>query len=809
MAKVKHNNLIDTLNTIAEDAISKGVIQLHSEDERFTGRTIHIKGSELLHFATTGYLGLEQDSRLKSAAIEAIQKYGTQFPLSKSYVSHPLYSSLEEKLQTMYELPVLVMKNSTLGHMGVIPTIVREEDAVVLDHHVHWSVQNATLLLKNRGIEVDMIRHNNMNMLEDRIKSLRSRKEKIWYFADGIYSMFGDTAPMDELKALCGKYPQLYLYFDDVHGMSWVGKNGTGFVRSHFDPLPENVFIFSTLSKTFGASGGTLVTSNTAYFKKVKNFGGPLTFSAQLEPASVAAAIASADIHLSPEIYELQEDLHKKINYCNELLAKTSLPLVDVNDCPVFYVGTGAPAVGYNFVNKLYKAGFYVNMGIFPAVPVKKTGVRFTICRHNTYEDIEALVKAMDKHYPVSLAEESYSTNQVRRLFGLPSLTEDPVEISPASSGLQLVFADKLADLKKEDWDSVYGNEGLLSYAGLSFLERAFQGNEDKESNWQFYYLMVKDERHKVLASVFLTHCWWKDDMLAPASVSRDFEEKRLADPGYMTSRVLMTGSMFTEGDHLYLNREDPRWEEALNMIISRMEELDDQLNPATVVLRDFDTDDKLFEDYIIKKGFFRVTLPDSCVLEKLEWNTREEYLANLSARSRKHFRQDIEPYTRFFDVIYKSQLDEAEISHFAGLYKNVWRRNYDMNSFPFNCGLFKSMSDDPNWEFIILKLKEAHDEREEKGTPVAVMFCFKENSTYVPAFIGMDYEFLEKYQTYRQMLWQTIVRAKELGSSRINFGFSSSFEKRKVGASIFPKVAYMQSKDNYSLEMIGIVQKQ
>ena len=114
MAKTKHNNFLDTVDQIVTDAKNKGVFHLYTEDEFYTGRHLHIKGKKMFHFGTTGYLGVEQDERLKSAAIEAILKFGTQFPLSKTFVSFGLYKELEECLYNMYESPVLVAKNSTL-----------------------------------------------------------------------------------------------------------------------------------------------------------------------------------------------------------------------------------------------------------------------------------------------------------------------------------------------------------------------------------------------------------------------------------------------------------------------------------------------------------------------------------------------------------------------------------------------------------------------------------------------------------------------------------------------------------------------
>lgn len=199
MAKIKHNNFIDTVDTVFSSAKEKGILHLYAEGEYLNGRIIKINGREMLHFGTTGYLGLEQDNRLKEAAINAIRNYGTQFPLSKTYLSHPLYAELESKIEQMYGVPPIITKNSTLGHMAIIPTLIRDEDAVILDHQAHWSVQNAGQILKLRGIPVEMIRHNNLEMLEDKIRMLSGKSGKIWYMADGVYSMYGDYAPVQDL----------------------------------------------------------------------------------------------------------------------------------------------------------------------------------------------------------------------------------------------------------------------------------------------------------------------------------------------------------------------------------------------------------------------------------------------------------------------------------------------------------------------------------------------------------------------------------------------------------------------------------
>ncbi|TDE29301.1 aminotransferase class I/II-fold pyridoxal phosphate-dependent enzyme [Flavobacterium ranwuense] len=832
MAKIKHNNFIDTVDEVISGAKKEGVLHLYVEDEVLNGRTLQIRGKKMFHFGTTGYLGLEQDNRLKEAAITAIQKYGTQFPLSKTYISNPLYSELENKIEAMYGISPIITKNSTLGHLAVIPTVVRDEDGVILDHQVHWSVQNACQLLKIRGIPVEMIRHSNLDMLEDKIKFLTTRCNKIWYMADGVYSMFGDYAPIRELMELCKKYSQLHLYFDDVHGMSWKGKNGTGYVLDILKELPENVVLFGTLSKTFGASGATLLCTDSRLREKIKNFGGPLTFSAQLEPASVAAAIASADIHLSPEITSLQCDLSEKIEYFKSLLEKTTLPMIALNNSPVFFLGTAMPLTAYKMVQRLFNEGFYVNPAIYPAVPIKNTGIRTTLSRHNQKEEIKALVEAMEYHYPKALEESGNSLNKVNTAFGImetilpiethkkknfPSdvmkkcvpddlrqtitFSEENVEIK---TDLVLQYETSIEKINKKNWNEILGRRSTFDWEGLSFLENAFTNPNYPENNWDFHYYVIKDKNGIPVLATFFTYGLWKDDMLAPESISLQLEEKRKQNPLYLTSKVLGMGSLFTEGNHCYINKAHPLAEEAIMLLLEQVETLYHQLNADMVVLRDFEVDEKLNRIFH-NQGFLKISMPETCIIENTQWSSIEEFSASLSTRSRKHFTKEILPFEQAFDIVIKNHLTNEELEQAYKLYLNVKNINHAINTFTYPIEVFQKMEKHSGWEFILLYLKN-----EISNPLVGILFCYKNTShTYVPALIGMDYDYAKEFQLYRQLLFQAIKRARELNLNKIDFGVSATFEKRKLGATIIPKVAYIQARDNFSMELMGTLQNE
>lgn len=803
MAKIKHNNYIDTVDSVFSGAKEEGILHLYAEGNSLNGRTINIKDRELLHFGTTGYLGLEQDERLKEAAISAIRNFGTQFPLSKTYLSHPLYSELESKIEKMYTIPPIITKNSTLGHMAVIPTLIRDEDAVILDHQVHWSVQNACQFLKLRGIPVEMVRHNNLEMLEDKLRQLSSKHSKIWYMADGVYSMFGDYAPVQELLTLTKKYSQLHLYFDDVHGMSWKGKNGTGFIFDSIGDLPENVTVISTLSKTFGASGATFFCSDKKIRDKIKTYGGPLTFSAQLEPASVAAAIASCDIHLSPEIEKLQNSLAYKINHFGNLLSKNGLPIVSNNDSPVFFLAMGTPATAFNFSKRLFKEGFYLNLGIYPAVPIKNTGIRITLSAHNQLSDITSLSQAMEFHFQKAVEETGTHEDKIRKAFNMSSTTK-PLFEKQQKEEIHIEEIRTIEQVYKQEWNHYIGTNTILDWEGLRYLEQTFSSHHDPTNKWDFYYYIVRDQNKKVLLMTFFTLGLWKDDMLSTESVSKQLEEIRKNDPLHMTSKVLSMGSLFTEGLHYYMDESHPLADQAVQLLLNKIEDTYESLGADMLVLRDFKPNFH-WDELIRNQGYFRIDMPESCVLEIKNKSTIEDYGSLLSTRSRRHFNQEILPYEKFYDVQIKETLDTAELDRAYQLYCNVKDRNLAINTFQYSKEIFENMNTCPHWEFLLLTLKDSAEQ-----DFVGIMFCYKNSPhTYVPELIGMDYMASEGFQLYRQLLFQTIKRASELKIPRIDFGISATFEKKKLGATVLPKVAYIQSRDNYAMELLQTLQNE
>ena len=416
--KSKHEQVLEIVNEVATLAAKLGIVHNGTEDVSLDGRHITIRGQKLLFFGSCSYLGLEHDPRLKAAAMEAADKYGTQFSSSRAYVSSRYYQEAEELMRQMFHRPAVILQSLTVGHMSNIPVLVGDGDAVILDSQAHDSMQTAVQLLKARNIRVEIIRHNRMDMLEQRIRSLKDSYRKIWYMADGVYSMQGDFAPLRDLYQLLDRYEQLNLYLDDIHGMSWAGPNGTGYVLSQV-PYHERLYLTTGLTKAFGVAGGLLVYPDEASLQLVRNTSKAFIFSIQMPPMVLGAVIASAKIHLTDEITRLQLELKTKIDYFNARARALQLPVINETDSPIMFIGVGKPETGYNMVRRLMNAGYFTNISVFPSVSYNNTGLRIPINNRLTMEDIDGILNTIADQLPKALADSNASMNDIYKSFRL------------------------------------------------------------------------------------------------------------------------------------------------------------------------------------------------------------------------------------------------------------------------------------------------------------------------------------------------------------------------------------------------------
>jgi 7-keto-8-aminopelargonate synthetase-like enzyme len=366
---------------------------LQTADEgAWSGRYVDYEGQKLLNFVCCSYLGLEQRDELKRAAIAAIERLGVQFSCSRAVLQSSVYGALEGALGRMTGGTAVVAPTTTLAHVAALPVVVGPKDAVIIDQQAHASLHTACALLR---VPMAVVRHNRLDLLEARVAELAKSHDKVFYVFDGLYSMLGDFAPIEALREMMQRQPALHLYVDDAHSTSWIGTHGRGYA---LERLPDRSRVIGVLSlnKAFSAGGGALILPNEALAQAVRRAGGPIVFGGPLQPPLLAAALASAQLHLSPELPLLQQALLERIRLFISLCEQHDVPLADTSLSPIFFVRCRTTAKTFEMIRGLREHhGIYTCPAFFPIVPKGHAGVRITLSLHNTNEDVARLVEAL------------------------------------------------------------------------------------------------------------------------------------------------------------------------------------------------------------------------------------------------------------------------------------------------------------------------------------------------------------------------------------------------------------------------------
>ena len=796
--------MIETLNQIIEDGAQRKLVHnFTSSNSEIPNSHIIIDNHKMINFGSCSYLGLEKHSALNDGVVNAVSKYGTQFSSSRTYLSHSLYKELEDNLCQIFKRPVIATASTTLGHLATIPVVVGKNDAVILDLQVHSSIQMTVQQLKAKKITVHIIKHNCMDSLDSKIKNLYNKHDKIWYFADGVYSMYGDYAPFKELDRLLNQYDKFHLYIDDAHGMGWTGENGSGVVCNYLKNK-EKVILTVSLNKSFAAAGGCIVFPNAEMEKLVRNCGSTYIFSGPIQPPMLGAAVASAKLHLSDTILSIQDKLKDLIRFTNNKLDELNLPQFQKTDSPLFFIPVGLPKICYDIISKMKEKGFFLNTASFPAVPMRKSGIRFMINTFLNKVQINEMLKVLCDVYAETIIENGNNYAKISKTFDIPNfnLKKDD-KIAQYDGLLSHKIYKSIKDLDEHEWNDKFINDGTLSYANLELLESIYTNTNTLENSWEFYYLVVKDNSNNIVLMTFITVVLTKDDMFSEALVSEKIEQERAnSNQYYLTSKTVLTGSLITKGNHVYINYEHKNWKNALSILSEKLTNIQDKSNASKIMIRDFyDSQPHNLETFMLEKGFIKSQLPNNMVVNNLKWNNIDEYLSSLSQKYRYNVRKEILKYESNFIVDYSKPKNEEEIRALCKLYENVHKKSFMFNVFKLPFEYFKQMSSSENYDVIKLYLKNPENENDIKL--VGVMFSYVDSNNYDALIVGLDYEYVYKYNCYKQILFQTVLRAKKLGCKKLDLAFTAELEKKKLGAQKVNVFAYVQSSEHLNRSII------
>jgi hypothetical protein len=600
--------------------------------------------------------------------------------------------------------------------------------------------------------------------------------------------------------------------------MSWTGRHGRGWA---LDRLPDRsrVVVALSLNKAFGAGGGALVLPDEATRRFVRHTAPPLLFTGPLQPPMLGAALASARLHLSPEIARLQEELRVRIRHANRRAAELGLPLLGEGSVvPIRFVGLGPQAASTAMAAHLMERGLLPSCALFPAVPGHQTGIRFTLTRHHRLADIDRLLDEMAEFLPTALSRGGTTREEVQRAFGLEARVGAPAGAAPArrrgraartswQGALRCEHRTRIEDVDREEWDRLLGGRGSFDWEGLRYLEETFGAHQKPESRWRFHYLHVRDASGAPVLASFFSETWMKDEMLAGGRVAREVERRRRDDPAFLTSRVLAMGSPLTEGDHLHLARDGAPWREALELLVAQLSRIAEESDVRLVALRDLPKGDPELDSALRELGFARMRAPDSMLLD-LDAATPEERLARLSKRARRHQRREVAPFEGAYEVqvLARGDAPHAELwPRLYGLYRAVWQRSSDLVTFALPEDFLPRMLGHPGFEIVTLTLRPERG-GEAGALPDAFFAARRGDGHYAPLVVGLDYRRVREHGAYRQCLAAMIARARQLGARRLLLGMGAALEKQRFGARPLARSIWIQTRDDFPARVLGLL---
>jgi len=331
-----------------------------------------MEGKERITLGSNNYLGLTGDPRVKAAAREALEHYGTGLTGSRFMNgTTPLHLELERELaEWMGTEDAIVYTTGYLANTGAIGTLLDPGDTVVCDSGDHASILDAVSLSRAR---VRPFRHNRLDKLETMLARSESDGGGVLVVVDGLFSMEGDLSPLPDVAALCRAHGAR-LMVDEAHAVVVLGELGRG--TSELFECEDDVDLrMGTFSKSLASCGGFIAGPHDVIdFLRVQSRS--FMFTAAAVPAAMGAALGALRIIRSDEGAEMRAKVLDNARYLHGGLAQLGYGVMEPNHLPdgselispIVPVLIGDDWKAVLLWKALYDAGVYVNVAIYPAV---------------------------------------------------------------------------------------------------------------------------------------------------------------------------------------------------------------------------------------------------------------------------------------------------------------------------------------------------------------------------------------------------------------------------------------------------------
>lgn len=372
-----------------QKAMEAGIYPYFREIESDQDTVVKIKGNDVLMFGSNSYLGLTNHPKIKEAAKQALNKYGTGCAGSRF-----LNGTLDIHIKLEERLADLVGKDGALCYstgfqvnLGVVSVLTGRRDYILLDELDHASIIEGSRLSFSRILKYS---HNDMHSLENKLKRCEPESMKL-IVADGIFSMEGDIIKLPELVELADRYGATIM-IDDAHSIGILGENGSG-TSSHFGLTDKVDLIMGTFSKSLASLGG-FIASDKYTINYLKHNSRSLIFSASITPASAAAVLAAIDIMTDePErirhLWDISNYALKSFREAGFDTGRSETPII-----PLF-IRDNYKAL--RLTQDLLAEGVFVNPVVSPAVPREDSLIRYSLMATHTREQVEISIEKITK----------------------------------------------------------------------------------------------------------------------------------------------------------------------------------------------------------------------------------------------------------------------------------------------------------------------------------------------------------------------------------------------------------------------------
>jgi 8-amino-7-oxononanoate synthase len=340
--------------------------------ESQAGPVVEMEGRETIMLGSNNYLGLTTDERVKQAAREALEAYGTGVTGSRLLNgTTPLHLELERELaEWMQTEDAIVFTTGYQSNLGAISSILAPGDTVICDSGDHASILDGCKL---SGARLRPFRHNRMDKLETMLERTRADGSGALVIVDGVFSMEGDVCDLPPIVELTQRYGAR-LMVDEAHGVGVLGARGAG--ACELFGLEDEVDLrMGTFSKSLASCGG-FIAGSAEVVEYMRISSRAFIFSASAVPAAVGAALGALRI-VRAEGPALFERLLGNAAYLRRGFRDLGLKVVEPGTLPdgseattpIVPVLVGEDWQAVLLWKALYDAGVYTNVAIHPAVP--------------------------------------------------------------------------------------------------------------------------------------------------------------------------------------------------------------------------------------------------------------------------------------------------------------------------------------------------------------------------------------------------------------------------------------------------------